>query len=73
MFWKKNTNVRAHQYGQLKRELAKFAPFSRRYLVLHDTTVDGEYGEALRLNIDTASLSQEVKNMNVSLCSFMVQ
>ena len=48
-----------HVYGQLKRELTKFAPFTRRYLVLHDTTTDGEDGECLRLGTDTQALSRQ--------------
>ena len=30
-----------HVYGQLKRELAKFAPVARTFIVLHDTTTVG--------------------------------
>lgn len=41
-----------HVYGQLKRELAKFAPLTRKYIVLHDTQVDGEYGESIRVGSD---------------------
>lgn len=37
-----------HVYGQLKRELAKFAPLTTKYILLHDTTVDEVYGETLR-------------------------
>jgi hypothetical protein len=29
-----------HIYGQLKRELAKFAPITNKYIIMHDTTVD---------------------------------
>ena len=29
--------------------MAKFAPYANRYLVLHDTSVDGEEGECVRL------------------------
>ena len=46
-----------HVYGQLKRELAKFAPFAEKYVVLHDTTSDAELGEALRCGLDVAELS----------------
>jgi len=41
-----------HIYGQLKRELAKFAPLTTKYLVMHDTTVDGVYGESVRCGWD---------------------
>jgi hypothetical protein len=37
-----------HVYAQLKRELHKFAPITEKYLVLHDTTVDGVDGETIR-------------------------
>ena len=38
-----------HVYGQLKRELAKFSKITNKYIIMHDTTVDGEYGETIRL------------------------
>jgi hypothetical protein len=38
-----------HVYGQLKRELAKFAPMCNKYIILHDTEIDGKLGECLRL------------------------
>jgi hypothetical protein len=37
-----------HVYGQLKRELAKFAPLCNKYMILHDTEVDKEQGECIR-------------------------
>jgi hypothetical protein len=37
-----------HVYGQLKRELAKFAPLCNKYIIMHDTEVDGVYGECWR-------------------------
>lgn len=37
-----------HVYGQLKRELALHSGGVRKYIVLHDTTVDGELGEIVR-------------------------
>jgi hypothetical protein len=40
--------VPVSQYGQLKRELAKFAPWAKKYIVMHDTTVDATGGEAVR-------------------------
>ena len=47
-----------HVYGQLKRELAKFAPITNKYIIMHDTTVDEWYGEAMRYNSDANQLSQ---------------
>ena len=38
-----------HVYGQLKRELHKFSKVARKYIIMHDTTVDAKHGEALRL------------------------
>jgi len=37
-----------HVYGHLRRELAKFAPLTRKYIIMHDTTVDAVRGESLR-------------------------
>lgn len=41
-----------HVYGQLKRELEKFAPRINKYIIMHDTTVDEIYGETIRINMD---------------------
>lgn len=41
-----------HVYGQLKRELDKFAPITNKYIVMHDTTVDGIHGESIRCKLD---------------------
>ena len=38
-----------HIYGQLKRELARWHSHVKKYILLHDTTVDGVHGESLRL------------------------
>jgi hypothetical protein len=37
-----------HVYGQLKRELERFAPRTRKYIIMHDTTVDEWQGETQR-------------------------
>lgn len=37
-----------HVYGQLKRELARFAPRTKKYIIMHDTTVDEWDGETKR-------------------------
>ena len=47
-----------HVYGQLKRELDKFSLYSNKYIIMHDTTLDGEIGESLRYNMDTKKQSQ---------------
>jgi hypothetical protein len=41
-----------HNYGQLKRELARFAPRTRKYIIMHDTEIDGIRGESVRMNSD---------------------
>lgn len=41
-----------HIYGQLKRELARWHPFVRKYIILHDTTVDEFQGESIRCGLD---------------------
>ena len=48
-----------HVYGQLKRELAKFAPLTKKYIILHDTTVDEVYGETIRLGWNPEHQSRE--------------
>lgn len=37
-----------HVYGQLKRELEKFSKISKKYIIMHDTTVDKVHGEVKR-------------------------
>lgn len=37
-----------HVYGQLVREFRRYEPWVRRYILLHDTTVDAQDGEILR-------------------------
>jgi hypothetical protein len=48
-----------HVYGQLKRELAKFAPLTRKYIIMHDTTVDEFQGETIRsgMNVEEQIIS----------------
>lgn len=41
-----------HVYGHLKRELETHAHKVKKYIILHDTTVDGKYGSSLRLKTD---------------------
>lgn len=38
-----------HIYGHLKRELARWHSRVRKYIIMHDTEIDGIYGESLRL------------------------
>lgn len=44
-----------HVYGHLKRELLKFAPVTRKFIIMHDTEVDRTSGESLRCGWDTAA------------------
>lgn len=48
-----------HVYGQLKRELAKFSKLTRKYIVLHDTTIDAEQGETVREGWDAVKQSND--------------
>lgn len=48
-----------HVYAQLKRELAKFAPLTNKYIVMHDTTVDEVYGETIRNGWNAAEQSKK--------------
>jgi hypothetical protein len=38
-----------HVYGQLKRELDRWNGSVAKFIILHDTTVDGEHGETIRV------------------------
>ena len=48
-----------HVYGQLKRELKKFSPVANKYIILHDTTLDGDIGETIRMGWDSKQQSRE--------------
>jgi hypothetical protein len=48
-----------HVYGQLKRELAKFAPLTNNYIVMHDTVIDEVYGETIRRGLDATIQATE--------------
>jgi hypothetical protein len=41
-----------HVYGQLKRELLKYAPITKKFIIMHDTEIDGVYGESIRARND---------------------
>lgn len=41
-----------HVYGHLKRELDRWNTYVNKYIILHDTTVDGEVGESVREKYD---------------------
>lgn len=44
-----------HVYGHLRRELKKHAPRAKKYIVMHDTTVDAHLGELIRCGFDLDS------------------
>lgn len=46
-----------HVYGHLKRELARYAPITKKFLVMHDTTVDADHGETVRCRWNAQSQS----------------
>jgi tetratricopeptide (TPR) repeat protein len=48
-----------HVYGQLIRELNKFSKITNKYIILHDTTVDGVYGETIRKKMNAEKQSKE--------------
>lgn len=47
-----------HVYGQLKRELIKFAPITNKYIIMHDTTIDEWKSEIFRVNSNAEELSK---------------
>jgi hypothetical protein len=46
-----------HCYGQLKRELAKMHIYAKKYIVMHDTVIDGIRGECFRSGCNTYNQS----------------
>ncbi len=48
-----------HVYAQLKRELAKFHPYAKKYIVMHDTEVDKIDGESIRTGWNTSQQAAE--------------
>jgi len=42
-----------HVYGQLKRELEKYCHVTNKYIIMHDTTIDGQNGELYRYGFQT--------------------
>ena len=48
-----------HCYGQLRRELARFAPMTNKYIIMHDTTVDEFRGEPVRRGFNLNTMMQK--------------
>ncbi len=47
-----------HIYGQLRRELDKFHTMATKYIIMHDTDIDAEYGESVRLGHNISEMTQ---------------
>ncbi len=47
-----------HVYGQLKRELEKFSKVTNKYIIMHDTTIDGLKGETIRMKLNAEQQSK---------------
>ena len=54
-----------HVYGHLKRELALHAPRVRRFIAMHDTTIDWEVGESIRMEYD---IPAQIKQFGYGVC-----
>jgi hypothetical protein len=48
-----------HCYGQLKRELYKFAKHINKFIIIHDTTIDAITSDSVRSN---SSIEESIKN-----------
>jgi len=48
-----------HIYGHLKRELARWHSYAKKYIVMHDTTVDEWLGETVRVGWNAAEQSKQ--------------
>jgi hypothetical protein len=48
-----------HVYAQLKRELAHWHSSVKKYIILHDTTVDEWQGETIRMKLDINKQHEE--------------
>jgi hypothetical protein len=69
-----------HVYGQLQRELAKFAPLCNKYIIMHDTEIDKEHGECVRnmwnpkrmVDITGIPLEEHVKGLQPAIDEFLM-
>lgn len=70
-----------HVYGHLKRELLKHAKSVRKWILLHDTEIDGVLGESIRTNKNIDKQSEESgipiheirKGLNAAIEEFIIQ
>jgi len=47
-----------HIYGQLKRELEKFHSLAAKYIIMHDTDIDAEHGESIRMGHNITEMAK---------------
>lgn len=48
-----------HIYGHLKRELARWHIYAKKYIIMHDTTVDEWEGETIRMRMNAEQQSKD--------------
>lgn len=48
-----------HVYAQLKRELEKYSQITKKYIIMHDTEVDGTLGETIRVGWNAQEQSRQ--------------
>ena len=48
-----------HCYPEVKAQLEKYAPFTNKYIILHDTTIDEFISESIRCGHDIVTKSKE--------------
>ena len=48
-----------HVYAQLKRELEKYSKITKKYIIMHDTEVDANYGETIRCGWNAEEQSRQ--------------
>jgi len=57
-----------HIYGQLKMELARWNAHVGKYIIMHDTTVDGVQGESVRMGWNIAEQSKNSGIAEKDIC-----
>lgn len=66
-----------HVYAQLKRELEKYSKITKKYIIMHDTEVDANYGETIRCGWNAEEQSREtgfpVEEINRGLIPAVVE
>lgn len=66
-----------HVYAQLKRELEKYSKITKKYIIMHDTEVDANYGETIRCGWNAEEQSRQtgyqVEEINRGLIPAVVE